>query len=864
MKLYRALLHAYPASFRAEYGEEMAAVFARRRDTSNALWLWIETVIDILCNATLVHLDILRQDLRYAARTLGRSLGFTVTAIVVAALGIGATTAAFTMVNHILLRPFPFAQQERLVNLYEDHSATAGNNGIHWDIAPANIRDWKSMSRSFDGMAFYHSLLVNNITGEGEPQQVSGASMTADMFPVLGVKPAMGRVFTAEDDGESAPGTVVLSYAMWQETFGGDARVLGRKVLLDNTAYTVIGIMPKDFYFPNRDAKLWTPTRFGPANYEDRNDNWVYGVGRLKAGVDIQTARAEMRTIAAQMQSAHPKELGRVGITVLPLRDDMPGGARLAVEVLFGAALCVLLIACTNLANLLLARAMLRRKELAVRAAMGAGRERLVRQMLTESLILAGVGGILGIAMAMASLPVFVSLVPLRMPIAEVPALDWRVLLFAAAVTIATGVGFGVIPAMRACRRGDASGLRDSSRSGGGRRERLRSALVMAEVAGSVVLLVASGLLIRALWRIQAVHPGFRAENVLTLRSALPMPKYATPAARNDFYDRVLSQAQQLPGVTGAAYTSFIPMVMQGGVWPVEVAGQPVALPDRQLASMRFVTPGFFSVMGIPLVAGRDVERGDTAQATLVAVVSESFVKRYWPHEDPMGRHFNFGNADRMVVGVAGEVRVRGLERTAEPQVYLPYQQLLERGVSTWYAPKDLAIRGTGNVSALAPALRRIIHEIDPQQPVTGVRLLSNIVEGETEARRTQLTVLGAFAAIAFLLAAIGIHGLLSFAVSSRTQEIGVRMALGAQAADILGMILRDGLMLATAGIAIGAGLAYAAGVGLQSLLAGVRPGDAATFAAAIALCLLMTLAGSLIPAMRAVRVDPAMAVRPE
>lgn len=870
MRLYRALLHAYPASFRAEYGEEMSAVFARRLlSASNifvALWLWIETVVDVLWNATLVHLDVLRQDLSYASRTLRRSLGFTLTAITVAALGIGATTAAFTMVNHVLLRPYPFADQSRLVDLYEDHSATADVRGInHFDIAPANIRDWKRMSRSFEGMAFYHSLMVN-LTGEGEPLQLNGASVTADMFPVLGVRPAFGRVFAEEDDREGAPGTVVLSYSLWQDTFGGDASVLGRKILLDNSPYTVIGIMPKNFYFPTREARLWTPTRFGPGDYEDRNDNWVYGVARLKAGAAFESARAELRTIAAQLQAEYPKELAHVGITAIPLRGDIVPGAKLAIAALFGAALCVLLIACTNLANLLLARAMTRRRELAVRAAMGAGRERLVRQMLTESLILAGTGGILGVLIAAASLPLFVALVPLHQPISEIPPVDWRVLLFAAAMTVATGIGFGVIPALRACRSDDASGLRDSSRSGGGRREQLRSALVMAEVAGSVVLLVSSGLLIRALWRIQSVDPGFRAENVLTLRTALPMPKYDDPAPRNDFYDRVLAQTARLPGVTGAAYTSFLPMALHGGVWPVDIVGHPVPLPDRQLASMRFVTPGFFRVMGIPLVLGRDLGRSDTAQTPNVAVVSESFVRRYWPHENPLGRHFNFGNTDRMVVGVAGDVRVRGPEQTSEPQVYLPYQQLLKngQGVSVWYAPKDLAIRGTGNLSALAPALRRIIHEIDSQEPVTDVRMMSDIVENETDARRAQLVVLGGFAGIAFLLAAIGIHGLLSFAVSSRTQELGVRIALGAGWGRILAMVLRDGVRMAAIGIVLGSALAYASGLELESLLAGVMPGDPATFAAAIALCVAMTIGGSLLPAIRAVRIDPTIAMRVE
>lgn len=843
----------------------MCSVFARRsRALKNPLLVvlfWLDTLAEILFNATLVHMDILRQDLRYTARTLGRSRGFTITAIFVAAIGICASTAAFTMLDHVLIRPFPFADQDRLVKLYEDHSFSAGRGGARWDMAPANYRDWKRLSTSFEGLAMYRGLSVNLIS-ERDPEQIEGASVTFDMFPVLGVKPALGRAFTADDDRDSAPGTLVLSYGLWQSMFGGDASVLGRTVKLDGIPCTIIGVMPKNFYFPSREAQLWTPMRFGPQAYEDRTDTFVYAIGRLKPGVSLQKSQTEMSTIAGQLQRAYPKELAHVGATVVPLRDDgISDLGRLLLKALFGASLCVLLIACTNIANLLIARSMVRRKELAVRAAMGAGRERLARQMLTESLILAILGGTLGVWMARLALPLVASLVPDSMPIAEVPSMDFRVLLFAFLVTCATGIGFGVIPALRACRGGDSDGLRDSARSGGGRRERLRSALVITEVAGSVVLLVSCGLFLRAMWRVQAVDPGFRAENILTLRTALPMPKYEKRAAREQFYARVLQAARQLPGVQGAAYISFLPL-KAGGVWPVEVKGQPQDLTARQNASLRFVTPSFFSTMSIPLLTGRDVSETDTRDAQFVAVVSESFVRKYWPGQNPIGRQFNFGNFDRVVAGVVGDVHVRGMERTSEPQVYLPYKQ--HDQVSPWYAPKDLVLRASENTQALMPALRRIVREADPEQPISEVRMLSDIVEADTAWRKVQVRLLGAFATSAFLLAAIGIHGLLAFAVSTRTREIGVRMALGAQSSDIVRMVLRDGLLLAAAGIAIGVPLAYAAGVKLQGLLAGVRPSDPLTFWSAVGLCVFMTLAGSLAPALRAVRVDPSTAIRAE
>ncbi|MGI9074793.1 MAG: ABC transporter permease [Bryobacteraceae bacterium] len=863
MLLYRALLYLYPASWRAEYGGEMCSVFAaRRRDTRGLfalLALWLEVLPDLLTNAIAVQWDLLCQDLRYAARALRRSPGFALTAVAIAAIGIGATTAAFTMVDHVLIRPFPFARQDRLVKLREDDLS-----GLQrfWDVSPANYRDWKRMSTSYESMGAYRGLSVNMTGTQGDPQRIDGASLTAELLPTLGVHPPFGRVFTEQDDRHSAPGTVILSYGLWQEQFGGTSAILGRTIELDNVPYTIIGVMPKDFYFPTREARLWTPMRFAPDDFEDRTNTYIFPVGRLKPGVSLQQAQAEMRAIGARLARAYPKELTQVSVEVVRLRDDVSERSRLMLNVLLGAALCVLLIACTNLANLLLARAMVRRRELAVRAALGAGRERLVRQMLTESLILALPGGALGLLVAHAALPLLVRLVPVSLPIAEIPALDGRVLLFAAVLTFATGIGFGIMPALRSGLN-TVTELHEGGRSGmGGRRERLRSALVITEVACSIVLLVGFGLLTRALWRIQAVDPGFRADHVLTLRTSLPMPRYETPESREPFYRHVLEETRRLPGVTAAGFTSFLPLVLGGGIWPVQIQGHPEDLANRRTVSLRFVTPGFFSAMRIPLLAGRDVRQTDSHKAPFVALVSQSFVQRYWRNENPLGHHIDVGNHDRTVIGVVGDIHVRSLERSSEPQVYVSWQQADD--VSTWYAPKDLVVRTTGDPTALVSSLRRIIRRADPRQPVSEVRTLTDIVEGETASRRVQLAVLGAFGAIAFLLAAVGIHGLLAFAVSSRTQEIGVRMALGAQRADIINMTVGEGFKLAVVGIIVGIALAYGAGRLLQSLLAGVKPWDLGTFTAAVVLSVMMTLAGSLLPAIRAVRVDPTTAMRAE
>jgi putative ABC transport system permease protein len=863
MRLYRALLRLYPSSFRAEYGDEMCAIFReRRRDATGPLatvLLWLDALADVGVNALRAHGDLLRQDLGFTARTLRRSPGFALTATAVAALGVGSTTAAFSITDHVLFRPLPFTDPGRLVKLWQNQRGYART-----ELSPANFRDWKRMSGSFESMGAYR-ISPYNLGGEGEPERVEAASFTADVFPILGVAPARGRLFGPEDDRPEAPGTAVLSHALWQARFAGEAGVIGRQILLDGAPHVVIGVMPPGFQFPNRTIQLWTPMRFPESSFAYRTDNYIYGVARLRKGVSLERARAEMALVAAQLERAFPVDNARTGATVIRLRDELSSQARMLPLALLAASGCVLLIACTNLTGLLLARAVVRRKELAVRTALGAGRQRLVRQLLTESLLLALLGGALGVALAVSVVPALARLVPNSLPVAETPAVDLRILAVAVLLTAAAGIAFGVLPALRAGGDSPLGGLQEGSRGGvGGRRERLRSALVAAEVGASVVLLVCCGLLLRALWRVQTVDPGFETDGVLTLGTALPLPRYAATAARAQFYDRVLSEVRALPGVSGAAYISFLPMAMRGGIWPVIVPGEAQDPGSRPVASLRYVTPGYFSTLGIPLRAGRDVRESDTREAPPVAVVSESFARRHWPGQDPIGRRFELAFAERTVVGVVGDVRVRGLERASEPQVYLSYRQVAD-GSIIGYTPRDLVIRASGgDPRGLLPSVRAIVRRVDPLQPISDVQMLSDLVEGETAPRRIQVRVLAAFAASAVLLAAVGLHGLLSFAVSSRLQEIGVRIALGARSADILSMVLREGVRMAALGLALGLALAYAAGRGMEALLAGVRPGDSATFLAATGLAALMTLAGSLVPAVRAVRVDPMTVMRAE
>jgi predicted permease len=849
MRFYRALLHLYPASFRAEYGEEMCAVYNRRRTSL------LSAVFEVFRNAPAVHWDILRQDLRYTARTLARAPGFTTVAILVLALGIGANTAVFSVTDYVLIRPLPFPSPDRLVSLWETLPGYQ-----HMEMSPANYRDWKRMNNVFEETGAFTTFAANLI-GQGPPERIQTALVTGDLFRVLGVQPLVGRSIAPADDRESAPRTTVLSYGLWQRAFGADPGVLGRKLDLDGTPYTVIGIMPPAFRFPNQEVELWTSFEFPEAAFADRNDNYLNGVARLRRGVTFQQARAEMNVIASQLKRQYPKELEHTGALVDRMRDEISEERRLLLVALAGAALCVLLIACSNLANLLLARALARQKELAVRIALGAGRERLVRQLVTESMVLALLGGLLGIALAAAALPLLTTLVP-SLPVSGTPSIDVRVLGFAAILTALTGIGFGIVPALRA-GRGEVTGLRDGSRSGGGQKAGLRSALILAEVTLSVVLLISAGLLLRALLRVQSVDPGFRSDGVLTLQTALPMPKYEAVAKRTGFYQRVLSEIQALPGVSDAAYISFLPMTMGGGIWPVDIDGKTLDRTEGHSASLRFITPGFFSSLKIPLYTGRNIGDSDTGDRPSVAVVSKSFASHFWPGQSPLGRHFKFAFVDRTVVGVVGDIRVRGIERNSEPQVYFPYQQMLD-GALVFYSPKDLVIRASGNPRLLLPAVRRIIQNADSEQPISDVRMLAEIVQANTAPRAVQVRIIGAFAALAFLLAGLGIHGLLSFTVSTRSSEIAVRIALGAQPRNILRIVLRESIMLAAAGVVLGVALAYVAGRAMQALLAGVTPGDAATFLTSAGLCFLMTLAGSLVPSLRALRVDPITAIRAE
>jgi predicted permease len=854
MLLIRVLLGLYPSGFRAEYGAELESLYGERRRRADGLLsvarLWAEAIGDVFRVALPLHLDVLGQDARFGLRTLRGSPGFAFTVVLVTALGVGANTAAFTVLDVVLVRPLPFPEPDRLVRVWESPPGYS-----RMEASPAGYRDWSEMATSFDGMAATTQISAN-LVGRGEPVRLEGAAVTASLLPLLGARPIIGRLFEESDDRESSPATVLLSESTWRREFAGATDVAGSTVLLDGEPHEVIGVLPSSFQYPDRDVGWWRPMRFAPDSYEDRDNNYLTVIARLGEDVPLERARAEMTRIMASLESEHPEAYEQTGVTVNFLRDEVSSRSRLLLLALSGSALMVLLIACTNLANLLIARSLARGRELSVRASLGAGRDRLVRQLLTESIGLAAIGGVIGIVAAAVSLPMLSRLVPESLPAASTLALDGRVLLFAVVVTLLTGIAFGAFPALRASLAVDMSALRERGGTGGVRGRRLRNALVTVEVAASVALLVAAGLLIRALVQLHSADPGFDAENVVTMRTWLPTPEYLETAKRGAFYDRVLGEVRALPGVESAAYSSFLPIADGGGIWPVTVEGQ-TDPGDFETASLRFITSGWFETLRIPILQGRDVRSGDTFDAPFVAVVSESFALRHWPGRDPIGQTFFFAFFDRTVVGVAGDISMRGREYDSEPQVWIPHLQAPDGGVIR-YAPKDLAVRARGDAMALVPSIREIIRRADPRQPVSNVRLLEDIVSGDTAPRRVQLRLVGAFSAIAFLLAAIGLHGLLSFTASRRSHEIGIRLALGARRRTILGLVARQAAIPAGIGIIAGCLIGYAAGRAMQGLLAGIPPADPPTFVAAIALALVMTLAGSLQPAVRAARTNPA------
>ena len=805
------------------------------------------------------HREMFAQDVRFSVRMLSRSRGFAAATILVTALGVGANTAAFSVADYVLLRPLPYPDGETLVRICEGPPG-GGGWGCNNQMSPANYRDLATMNSSLGTMGVFRRMAMN-LVGGSEPARVSVAMISSDVLSVLGIQPMVGRAFEPAASSTAEERTAILSFPFWQAQFGGAADAVGTTLTLDGTPYVVIGVMPRHFRFPTEEVQLWVPLSLREADFTNRANTFLEGIARLRPGVTFEQARTDVMAIAARLAREYPDTNAERWFSFFRLRDEMSPRYRTMLLALCGASVCMLLLACATLANLWLARAAGRARELAVRAALGAGRDRLIRQMLTESLLLALAGAVAGALVAAIAVPLLSHLVPPTLPIGVQPSVDVLVLSVASLVAALTALGFGVMPALRASSRGGFAALRTGAR-GGVRGTRLRQALLALEVGVSVVLLVSSGLLIRAIWRVQAVDPGFAIDAVLTLKTALPNPRYSDPVRRADFYRRVVDQVRALPGVESVAYTSGLPMVMTANLTMIQFAGKP--RPSRNDGvSLRIITPEFFDTLRIPVRRGRTLSESDTRDRALVAVVSESFARRYWPAADPIGQTFETRGQVRTIVGVVGDIKVRGLERVSEPQLYLPFEQLPDP-IGEAYLPKDLVVRSARPDPALVAAIRSVIHQVDPEQPLSDVRMLADVIGDQTLARRAQLRVLAALAVLALLLTAVGIHGLLAFTVAQRDREIGVRLALGATPRNVAKMILSEGMRIALIGVVPGVFAAYLAARGMSTLLFGLSPGDPVTFAVVAVVCFTTAVAACAYPALRAAAIQPMAALKAE
>jgi putative ABC transport system permease protein len=815
MRLYRLLLRLYPADFRARYEHEMCAIFVARQRDEHAVALWTGVLADVLTNATRMHADLVRQDLYWTFRTLRTSAASAFTAVVVAALGVSATTAAFTVTSHALLRPLPFGNSEQLVFLTEKT-----REGQWQPATPPGFDEWRTRSLSFSAMGAYIGISVPmNMSGRGEPRRPDVAVVTADVFTVLNVVPVAGRVFTPEDDHDDSARVAILSATLATAVFGSPTAAVGETIRLDSRAHKIVGVMTSTFVFPSGDTDVWIPRRRWGTN---RSNHMLGVVARLRSGVSISQAQAEMDLLAADVARTHPEENAGVRIHVSDMRDRVPPQTRSLILAIAGASLCLLLVGSTNVASLVFAHAP------------GAGRERPRGRLLTESFVLVMVGGSGGVFLAFLALPVLSDLLPITLPISGPLQVDWRIVAFAVTLPLATTLVFGTAPAVRLSQATTTTTV-DSQREARGRRAvRLRAAFVVAEVVGTMVLLVTTGLLLKAMWRVHAIEPGFRAEGVMTLRTVLPMSMPAT--SRRAFYSRVIDATKRLPGVTSAAYISFVPMTFGSGNFPVDAGG-----PKTEVDShTRFITADYFRTMGIPLLQGRGIsESDDEVTAPPVAVIGRSLADRLWPAQNAVGRAMNFAGVSWDVVGVVGDVAVRGPEQASVPQAYFPANRV-PPGLE-FYAPKDLVVHTRGEPTALVPAVRRIVHAINAEQAISDVRTLEEIVAGQTESRRVQLGVLAILAVAALLLEAVGIYGLLSFTV-------------GASRAGTFAQLVRQGAVLTIVGVSLAMPLAYAFARGMTPLLFDVAPGDPAIYACASALALLVAFIASATPALNAAR----------
>jgi len=814
------------------------------------------------------------QELRHGLRTLNRSRAFAIAAVLVLALGIGANTAIFSVVNAVLLRPLAFPQPDQLVQIWHTPPQKSFPGMKEFAVSAANYLDWAAQNHVFQQMSIY-SWSHYNLTGKGEPQFISARGVSAEFFSVLQAEPIIGRVFSRDEDQPGHNHVAILSENFWRNQFGADPGIVGQDISLDGSAYRVIGVIPAKFQFPITSdpveaAKIWTPLAMTDLERAVRGEHHYLVIGRLRAGVDIQQAQAEMDTISRRLEQEYPADDKGWGAVVKPLREELTGEVRTPLLVLLGAVALVLLIACANVANLVLARVVSRQKEIAVRSALGASRIRLLRQIVCETVVLSVVGGLLGLLIAHFGVQLIVAFLASKLPRASAITVDGFVLAFTLAVSLAAGILAGLVPAFRLSNVNVSEalkqGTRTSSDTGG---NRTRGVLVVSEVALSLMLLVGAGLLIRTLWALRKVDPGLDPHNVVAVIPSVSRTTFPQPAQEIAFYQQLVDKLKPLPGVESAAVIDDLPL-NGGSNQPIQIEGRPLqAMADQPEVAVRMSSPGYFHTMHIPLLRGRDFGDQDTPASPGTIIISQSLAQRFWPNADPVGKHLTltfFPGKIREIVGVVGDIKDRGLD-SSEPaaMLYVPLAQLTVPPTVSWRSfPLWLIVRARSDAASITPATINTIHQLNSQLPIGDVVKVEDFIAGTLSQQRFNMLLLAVFAGVALVLAAIGIYSVLAYTVRRRVRDIGIRMALGAQTTDVVRMVVAEGMKPTALGVAIGVAGALALGRFISSLIYGVKPTDLETFTAVSLLLVLVCFLASIIPAYRATRVQPVTTLRDE
>jgi putative ABC transport system permease protein len=857
MKLIDLLIRLYPEEFRARYGRAMRDFHHERLREGNPSVARIAA--DHVTSATAEHMHSVIQDVRYALRGLARRPAFAAVVLATIALGVGANAAIFSVVNGILLRPLPYREPERLVAF--------GHKPPHWLISEAEYVDYKRDVQSFEAFSVYTQSEGNLATAE-EPERIAQAVVTRDFFATLGVQPMIGRQF-ADDEDRVRPATVaIISHDLWQRRFAGDSTIVGQKIQYNGSARTVVGVMPKNFDFPSSRTDVWLPMlRFRMDSIEvGRSNHFLFGVARVKRGIPIQRVATEAITVSRRIMQAHPNDYSSTApliATTQSVGDMLVGATRPYLWALLGAVAFVLLIVCANVANLLLARGESRRKEMALRTALGATRSRLTAQLLTECTVLAIGGGVLGLVLAWAGQRALIAAAPASIPRLDEITLDWTVVLYAAVLSIVTGLVFGLVPTLRAAREAPAESLKaggKTAQQGGSRR--VRRTLVVAEVALAVVMLSGAGMLLRSLVNLQSADLGFDSQSVLTAKVSPPL---SMPEERATLlYSQLLERVRAMPGVQSAGAAGWLPVVDAGGLWGVMAEGK-THLPAQMPAAVpQQATTGYFKAMGMPIVSGRDFTDADRAGGPYSVIISKAAAKMLWPEaNDALGKRMRVGGDSTWmtVVGVVNDIRARGFSDTPEPTMYFPYPQTHE---TAYFMPRsmNLVVRTSGDPMLIANRVRATVRELDASVPVSYMRTLEQVVGTSVANRRFSTALIASFAALALLLAGIGIFGVISYGVSERRFEIGVRMALGAERSRVLRLVVSDGVRMALVGIVIGLAGAAALARAIKSMLVGVPTIDIPTWLAVSAALAIVAVAASILPARRAMAVNPTEALR--